>query len=48
MVPLPPMSKRPNLLNGTESVTMFGVMLRITITSAGLSGMSFDDMVPTL
>jgi hypothetical protein len=35
----------PYLLNGTEKVTTFGVMFRMTITSAGLAGMSLDDML---
>ena len=34
----------PNLLKGVEKVTTLGVMLRMTITSAGLAGISFDDM----
>lgn len=45
IVPRPPTRNRPYRRNGTESVTMFGVMLRITITSAGFDGMSLDDMV---
>lgn len=43
-VPRPPTGIVPNLLKGTENVTTLGVMLRMTITSAGLAGMSFDDM----
>lgn len=34
----------PNLLNGTENVTTLGVIFRMTMTSAGLAGISFDDM----
>jgi hypothetical protein len=34
----------PNLLKGTENVTTLGVILRMTITSVGLAGISFDDM----
>lgn len=44
-VPLPPILIFPNLAKGTENVTMFGVMLRITITSAGLAGTSFEDIL---
>lgn len=45
MVPLPPMGIFPNRRNGTDRVTMFGVMSRMTITSEGLVGMRVDDMV---
>lgn len=34
----------PNLLKGTEKVTILGVISLMTITSAGLAGMSLDDM----
>lgn len=43
-VPRPPILILPNLANGTEKVTMFGVMLRMTITSSGLEGTSCEDI----
>lgn len=42
----PPMGNRPKRRNGTEKVTTLGVMSRMTITSSGFGGMSFDDMMP--
>jgi hypothetical protein len=42
------MAIRPNRANGTENVTMLGVTLRMTITSDGFAGMSFDDMAGAL
>lgn len=47
IVPRPPMRKSPKRLKGTESVVMLGEMSRMTITSAGLLGMSFDVMART-
>lgn len=44
-VPLPPIGITPNRLNGTENVTTFGVTSRITMTSAGLVGISLSDML---
>lgn len=35
----------PKRLKGTEKVTTLGVTSRMTMTSAGLSGISLDDMV---
>lgn len=35
----------PNREKGTEKVAMFGVMLRMTIRSAGFEGINFDDML---
>lgn len=35
----------PNLLNGTENVTTFGVTLRITMTLAGSVGISLEDIL---
>lgn len=43
-VPLPPMGMDPNRLNGTEKVTTLGVTSRMTMTSAGLAGISLEDM----
>lgn len=43
-VPRPPTGIVPNLLKGTENVTTLQEILRMTITSAGLAGISFDDM----
>ena len=45
MVPLPPTGIAPNRRNGTERVTTFGVMFRMTITSDGFAGTSLDDML---
>lgn len=45
MVPRPPMRKMPTRANGTETVTMLGVMFRMTATSLGLEGTSLEDMV---
>ena len=47
-VPRPPMGKRPKRRKGTEKVTTFGVMSRMTMTSSGLDGMSLDDMLGSL
>lgn len=44
-VPLPPTGIIPKRLNGTENVTTLGVTSRITMTSAGLAGMSLFDML---
>lgn len=44
-VPRPPIGIVPNLLNGTEKVTTFGVTLRITITLAGSAGINFEDIL---
>lgn len=44
-VPLPPIGIIPKRLNGTENVTTLGVTSRITITSAGLAGISLFDML---
>jgi len=45
IVPRPPTLKRPKREKGAEQVMMLGVTLRMTITSDGLDGMSFDDML---
>lgn len=45
MVPRPPTRTIPNRRKGTESVTTLGVMSRMTMTSDGVWGMSFDDIV---
>lgn len=45
IVPRPPTLNWPNRANGAEQVTMLGVTRRMTITSDGLEGMSFDDML---
>ncbi len=45
MVPRPPTFMRPNRQNGLDNVVMFGVTLRITITSAGLDGTSLEVML---
>lgn len=42
MVPLPPTFKHPKRANGVLIVTISGSNLRITITSAGLDGISFE------
>jgi hypothetical protein len=39
------MRMRPKRRKGTESVVIFGVTLRITITSEGFAGTSFDVIV---
>lgn len=44
-VPLPPIGIIPKRLNGTEKVTTLGVISRITITSAGLAGISLFDIL---
>lgn len=44
-VPLPPIGIIPKRLNGTEKVTTLGVISRITMTSAGLAGISLFDML---
>lgn len=44
-VPRPPMWILPNLENGTERVVMFFVISRMTITSDGFEGMSFEVMM---
>lgn len=44
-VPLPPMGMVPKRLKGTEKVTTLGVTSRMTMTSAGLVGISLDDML---
>ena len=41
----PPTSKRPKREKGTDSVVTLGVMSRMTMTSAGLAGMSLLDML---
>ena len=43
-MPRPPILKTPALKNGTERVTILGVMSLMTITSDGFDGMSLDDM----
>jgi hypothetical protein len=45
IVPRPPMRIRPKRRKGTESVVIFGVTLRITITSEGFAGTSLDVIV---
>lgn len=47
-VPRPPMWTWPNRAKGTESVVMFFVISRITITSDGFEGMSFEVMIMVL
>lgn len=44
-VPRPPNLILPKRKKGTEKVTMLGVTLRMTMTLAGSSGMSLDDML---
>lgn len=44
-VPLPPMGMVPKRLKGTEKVTTLGVRSRMTMTSAGLVGISLEDML---
>ena len=44
-VALPPNLINPNRRNGTESVVIPGTTSRITITSSGLLGTSFADIV---
>jgi hypothetical protein len=39
------MRKSPKRRKGTENVVIFGVTLRITITSEGFAGISFDVIV---
>ena len=39
------MGMMPNLLKGTEKVTTLGVTFRMVITSAGLAGISLDDIL---
>lgn len=43
-MPLPPILAVPNREKGTENVAMLGVTFRMTITSDGFCGMSFEDM----
>lgn len=38
------MANMPNRAKGTDKVTTFGVMLRMTMTSDGFAGTSLDDM----
>lgn len=45
IVPRPPILKRPKRLKGAEQVVMFGVTLRMTITSDGLGGISLEVIV---
>lgn len=44
-VPRPPIGIVPNLLNGTENVTTFGVTSRITMTFAGSVGINLEDIL---
>jgi hypothetical protein len=44
-VPRPPIWILPNRAKGTEKVTMLGVMLRMTMRSAGLAGIKLEDIV---
>lgn len=44
-VPRPPILIFPNREKGTEKVTTLGVTLRMTMSSAGLDGMSSADML---
>lgn len=45
IVPRPPILILPKRLNGTLHVTMFGVTLRMTITSDGFAGTSFSMVI---
>lgn len=44
----PPIRRIPILQNGRDRVVMFGVILRITITSDGLSGTSFPILLEVI
>ena len=44
-VPRPPTFILPNLAKGTERVVISGVTFRITMTSAGFDGISFEVML---
>lgn len=44
-VALPPILISPKRENGTERVVIPGTTSRITITSSGFEGMSFEDML---
>jgi hypothetical protein len=48
IVARPPIFIRPNRRKGTERVVTFGAMSRITITSSGFEGMSFEVMIAVL
>lgn len=48
IVPRPPTLTVPNREKGTERVTMLGVTLRMTMTSAGFHGMSLEVMLADL
>lgn len=45
IVPRPPTLKRPNLEKGAETVMMLGVILRMTVDSDGLEGVSLEVMM---
>lgn len=48
IVPRPPTLNWPKREKGAEQVMMLGVTLRMTITSDGLEGISFDDMLEAM